>query len=346
MLASLLKRIALAAGATATVLAVAEVGARLFAPHWAPQHAERNFWTYDQLLGWAQRPGQRGTLRHSDFAVDVEISSQGFRDREYSVERVVGRKRMLVLGDSFAWGFGVERHEVLWEILEERHPDWEIINTAVSGYGTDQQFLFLEHRGLRFEPDVVLLFFHPNDVDDNNAGSRYGYPKPRFVPTETGIELRNVPVPRLSGPWRLRRFLLQNSYLYYRLRLARRLLETGAAPVPRRAGFAPAAAAASPAKSRPDFGVTRELLRRLHARIAARGARLVVVSTPSPPWLREALARTFEPLDVPYLALDEALRGRSRSEYKFANDPHWNALGQRIAAEAVEEFLIELGVFA
>lgn len=41
---------------------------------------------------------------------------------------------MLILGDSFGWGYGVEHHERFSKILEEAHPDWEIISASVTGF--------------------------------------------------------------------------------------------------------------------------------------------------------------------------------------------------------------------
>ena len=332
----LVARLALATAASAVALGAAELASRGLAPGWAPQHAERNFWRYDELLGWAHRPGQRGRLRQPDFDVEVAIGAQGLRDRDYPFERTPGLRRMLVLGDSFAWGFGVEQDEILWEILEARHPDWEIVNSAVSGYGTDQEYLFLRERGLRWRPDVVVLHLHPNDVDDNNAARRYGYPKPRFRLGATGLELGNVPVPALGALERLRRRLLQSSYLYHGLQGMDALLgahptgdarEEAGAPVPPL-----------------DLAVTRALLAALAALVRQEGARLAVVSNPAEPWLREALADQLASLGVPYGALDEAFRGRARGEVKFARDPHWNAAGHATAARAVEEFLGDAGI--
>jgi hypothetical protein len=345
MIRAIAGRLVVAMAATALALAAAEGAARVLAPHWAPQHAERNFWDYDPLLGWAHRPGRSGTMHHPDFRIEVSISSQGLRDREYPLERVPGRKRMLVLGDSFAWGFGVEQDEALSEIVEQRHPDWEVLNAGVSGFGTDQELLFLRERGLRWRPDVVLLLFHPNDVADNNADSRYGYPKPRFVLGANGLELTNVAVPRLSWRRRLERRLLQGSYLYNRANGAWSGLGRHTAAA--RAAFVPSAAAEAgeePEGAPADFAVTAALLGELARLVQAHQARLVVVSTPAPEPVRRALGRALEDLSVPWRPLDPSFRGRPREEYKLAHDPHWNASGQRIAADAVEVFLIELGV--
>ena len=56
----LLANLGLALGAVLVTLMVAELGARLLMPAWAPTQAERNFWGYDAVLGWAHRPGQQG----------------------------------------------------------------------------------------------------------------------------------------------------------------------------------------------------------------------------------------------------------------------------------------------
>jgi lysophospholipase L1-like esterase len=346
--------LALVVTATAATLAFAEIAARLVAPGWSPLHAERNFWQHDAHLGWAHVPGRQGVFRHPDFEVGIAISAQGLRDREYPFERTPGRSRMLVLGDSFAWGFGVEAKQGFSEILESRRPDWEIVNAAVSGYGTDQELLFLEERGLRWNPDVVLLLLHPNDFDDNAAAARYGYPKPRFALGADGLELTNVPVPPLGLRARLHRALLQRSFVYHRVHLARSAWsESRATHPPSPAAEERAAHAGSEAGGRPSAQPARDskleliaaLLARLHQRAASAGARLVVVSAPSPPRVREFLYGALAEQGVPYVPLDEAFGGLPREETHFARDPHWNAEGQRVAADAIEDFLVELGVF-
>lgn len=344
MIRALATRLLLALVAAALALVLAEAAARAVAPHWAPQHAERNFWAHDDLLGWAHRPGQRGTMSHPDFRISVAISEQGLRDREYPFERTPGLRRMLVLGDSFAWGFGVEQDESLCEILERRHPGWEIVNTGVSGWGTDQQLLFYRERGRRWQPDVVLLLFHPNDVHDNAAASRYGYPKPRFVLRGATLELTNVPVPPLRWRRRVDRYLMQSSYLYNRVNAAWwELQQAGGAGSAALVGVA-AAEGGGGEPATDDFAITRALLGELARTVAAGGARLVVVGVPAPAPLRRDLELALGELSVPYRPLDAAFRGRPREEWKFERDPHWNAGGHVIAAGAVEEFLVELGI--
>ena len=187
-------------------------------PGWAPDKAYRIFWQYDPLLGWSLRPGARGTHHHQDFAVQVEISSQGLRDRVYPEARVPGMRRMLLLGDSFTFGFGVEGDEIWHERIEARRPDWEMINAGVPGYGTGQELLYYEEHGRQFRPDVVLLLVHPTDFRDNNESLVYGNYKPTFVATDDGgLELTQVPVPRLDLDLRFDAWLRSHTWFLYRL---------------------------------------------------------------------------------------------------------------------------------
>jgi hypothetical protein len=213
----ILGNLGLAGAAVLLTLLLGEVVSRFLFPEWVPEAAERSFWEYDEALGWVNQSGRTGVHRHSDFAVDVSISDQGLRDRSYPEARTPGTRRMLVLGDSFAWGYGVEQAEIWHEVLEARHPGWEIINAGVAGYGTDQQLLYLERRGLEFEPDVVLLLLHPNDFLDNNEPFRYGYFKPHYELDGDSLRLTQVPVPQLDWEARFDRYLRFHTYLLYRV---------------------------------------------------------------------------------------------------------------------------------
>jgi lysophospholipase L1-like esterase len=156
-------------------------------------------------------------------------NSKGLRSgREIGYQKPAGVKRVLLLGDSFTWGFGVEDHEVLTHLLQEKvGRDFEIINGSVVGYGTDQQFLWLEREGLRYRPDlVVLAFYSGNDYEEISHSLSYGYPKPVFDLDDKGLLLGNVPVPDTretrrkgfdepsTGFGRVKKFLRYNTHTY------------------------------------------------------------------------------------------------------------------------------------
>ena len=95
----------------------------------------------------------------------VRINAQGLRaEREYAVPKPAGRTRLLMLGDSFVFGSGVEEPETFVRRFEAlRGGDLEVINLGVPGYNSTHAVELLAERGLRFSPDGVVLFVSDND---------------------------------------------------------------------------------------------------------------------------------------------------------------------------------------
>src|SRR5262249_1319921 len=86
-----------------------------------------------------------------------------------------------------------------------------------SGYGTDQEFLFLKTKGMALKPDVVLLLFYVNDFENNVHGEEYWHFKPYFVIERGQLQLHNVPVPKATINQQLEWFLLGRTYIGQKL---------------------------------------------------------------------------------------------------------------------------------
>lgn len=174
---------------------------------------QRSFWAHDSRLGWINQPGHAGTFDNGFFRVQVEINSKGLRGAEVDYQKPQGVKRILVIGDSFAWGFGVEQNETFSTRLEAAIPDTEVINGGVSGYSTDQALLWFQLEGKRYSPDVVIYLLSGNDDIMNSMQLAYWvYYKPSFRLDGGGaLVLQGVPVPEASFENRARHFLRSRS---------------------------------------------------------------------------------------------------------------------------------------
>jgi hypothetical protein len=142
---------------------------------------------HDPELGWVPL---------ADYSSEgVSTNSRGLRGKtEHAVPKPPGTRRIVVIGDSFTWGLGVRDEETWPAVLGTLLPDAQVINLAVTGYGTDQQFLRLQQEGFRYEPDLVIVgFFGPDCV--RNVRSFRSYAKPRFELVGEELRLVNVPVP-------------------------------------------------------------------------------------------------------------------------------------------------------
>src|SRR5919198_625695 len=161
------------------------------------------FMEYDSLLGWRKIPNITGKHVTSEYAISERMNSKGIRGPEYSYERRDHEYRILVLGDSFAEGYTVEFRELFSEILKRKLNEnstgrsYEVINTGAGGYSTDQEFLFFQHDGKKYTPDLTILMFYDNDVWFNNQPKYWRGYKPLFQLNGDGtLRLTNVPVPK------------------------------------------------------------------------------------------------------------------------------------------------------
>lgn len=63
----------------------------------------------DDLLPYSLRKNSVGGLKTKEFNFHVSINSLGYRDEEFNLNQ--RKKRILVIGDSFTFGYGVNNDE-------------------------------------------------------------------------------------------------------------------------------------------------------------------------------------------------------------------------------------------
>lgn len=179
-----------------------------------PQAALALLHRYSEVYGWEPRPGAVTSIDGQR----TTINGRGLRGAEHPPTRTSSRTRVLLLGDSIAFGYGVADDSTFAASMAER--GFEVVNLAVPGYGTDQSLLRLEREGMAYAPDIVVLHFclHNDFVD--NASRTYFYdglhPKPYFT-IDRGALVRHQDHLRLSPMDRLGLWMHERSHLFNRL---------------------------------------------------------------------------------------------------------------------------------
>jgi hypothetical protein len=328
---------------TATALLLSELVVRLLG--WTPMYVspERDrYWRYDALLGWAHLPGQEGVLETPQFRTSVHINRQGLRDREHLYERPSGVKRVLVLGDSFAWGYGVEAEERFSQRLESSL-GVEVINAAVSGYSTDQELLWLRAEGIKYEVDFILLELAGNDIGDNNRQLVYTiYYKPQFVIDGNQLVLEGYPAPQTSPSGRLTYWISQRSALAFFLVQSYFGLQSSYQDIRGNSPRADASANGPDTGSGP-FDLTLALLAEMRTIAESRHVPFVIVATKR--WWNAPTGATYEDFIAAlraqrYLVLDvEAAPGFDAEVMVIEGDGHWNPVGHDFVAEQIQSLI-------
>jgi hypothetical protein len=192
---------------------------------WVQQHQQSGsdvYYTlddYDPMRGWASKPNLRNAKVFENKILNTNARGlRGTKDFAYGKN---GRRRIVLLGDSFTFGEEVSDDETYAHFLQEMLPDVDVINLGVHGYGHDQMLIFFETEGVRYEPDIVILGFLKMDMERNLLSFR-DFAKPRFVVRGGQLELTGVPVPRpedvLAWDWTRPRTLDILSILSFRFR--------------------------------------------------------------------------------------------------------------------------------
>jgi len=107
-----------------------------------------------------------------------QMNPQGFRDDDFGkpAPKEDNELRIVVIGDSVAWGWGVEMGEAWPQQLEKAlqasflDRKISIYNLAVNGYSTQQEVRTLESKGLVYEPDIVIVNYALNDPTIEEGG--------------------------------------------------------------------------------------------------------------------------------------------------------------------------------
>lgn len=114
-------------------------------------------------IGHVHKPGSEKELMD----VNVSINSDGHRDKEYPTQKG-DAYRIIFLGDSLTFGWGVAIEDTFQYVLEEelsKTSPTEIINFGTGNYNTEQEVNLFFEKGAKYDPDKVVLFYFINDAE-------------------------------------------------------------------------------------------------------------------------------------------------------------------------------------
>ena len=183
----------------------------------------RLFWEFEPnrvlcnhpVMGRIYCPGTTGFLKENKVRMYVEINSDGLLGKAYPVNRVPGKFRIALLGDSFAAGEAVipeKKFAGVWEreLSKKVTGAVEVINFAVGGSGTWEQLQMFHIKALKYKPDLtVLVFCWCNDIENNIDEFKNGKMNPLLDEYEVG-SLKRLQVKRKN----FNKWLWNNSGLY------------------------------------------------------------------------------------------------------------------------------------
>lgn len=99
----------------------------------------------------------------------LDHNDAGLRDHAYAMEKPPETFRIILIGDSLAYGYGLRLEDTYAKKLEnslnQSHPGGvEVINFGVPGYSIGQVIARLREKGLAYQPDMIIYGYWLDDI--------------------------------------------------------------------------------------------------------------------------------------------------------------------------------------
>ncbi len=105
-----------------------------------------------------------GAFNDLPASIQPTLNTKGYRDAEHTVSKPSDRVRILILGDSMTFGWGIADKEIYPKLLADlAGPDVEVISLAQNGWSTADELAALKREGLNYQPDLVVVGAVTND---------------------------------------------------------------------------------------------------------------------------------------------------------------------------------------
>lgn len=293
------------------------------------------------LYGHRHLPNSTYEVKKNCLHTHYQFNSLGFREQE--VNQNSKEARVIVLGDSFMEGVGVEEDQRVGDLLEQE-TNIQHINFAMADKGSTQSFVIYDSIASAYLHDAVLISIFPtNDFidDDPNIGKSVNQIRPcwkgKFPDYHLSFVPDSSPAQKDYSLWK--HFLKTHTYTYDALFYLKESI---------RASFS---TAAYPKSGYFDF--TDEQINRLFFSIKkikekAAGKKLILISIPSHlDYLsKKPVEQSIEPKlrdfcnqnDVELIGLYSIFKYSSEKPwetYFYSCDSHWNAKGHQLVAETI-----------
>lgn len=120
---------------------------------------EGGWYVYSEILRWGRKPGYSGFV----YGVGRTFDTDGFLAIDTPKIHDRTRRKIVAIGDSVTFGYGVSAEEAFPERLDRSLPGTSVINLGLPGYSSYQGLQVLLEQGLPLRPSVAIIQFNFND---------------------------------------------------------------------------------------------------------------------------------------------------------------------------------------
>ena len=316
---------------------------------WSKPFIDANAWQQpSNVLGFTLVPNFEG---RGPLDVPIKTNAQGFRDDgEHSWTKPPGVIRILGLGDSFTFGWGVSMEETFLKKLESRLGtltglNIETINTGIPMWDLNHYYVYYREIGVRYAPDIVLLSYFFNDAPDLYQETLNPDPRYQQGGKHTGG------IFRFSYLFNFIKSLAHNIRRENRYKRFDHLSELGARRKKMMKPDNDMVYDPGPDRTQTSTEIIKTLLKKIQTLAKGHGGQLVMIYIPDvaqlnyPEWqhINRVLASITEELHIPFLDMTQVFESDSDPGgfYFWPKDAHASPLGHERMAEALTPLICQ-----
>lgn len=283
-------------------------------------------------MDYVLKPHKTFNFKQKEFDTTVRTNEIGIRD--VAVNPNV-KNRILFLGDSFVFGYGVDHTETVGTRLEYylnngQNTEFTVINAGHSGYDTRREFNWLKNHGDRIKPNTIIIGFVLNDVL-SNSGEFFFSPIPlgplKYLPFEATASALSYAI---RNP----------EHLLFKLGLKQSYTELDHFDCLR------------PQRCQAGWAATYNFLEKIKQQAKQLGAKVILTRIPVyeelqvfggiepyfPSLAARKLSNFAKKLGFGFVDFADAPNLKAETSY-YAIDRHWNAHGHDAAAKLLARYL-------
>ena len=163
------RRLLRAVGRTCVAVLLTFIAAELLIRLTSPQVSMYPRWEFS--LRYGLEPSQDASIIHpapGRWRFTYTTNEHRHRGDPVPVSDEYARKNIVVLGDSYTFGIGVDDGEEYAAVMQARlRPEFDVINLGSAGWGLTQQIRRYYEFGQAYRPQLVIVQFSSNDPRDN-----------------------------------------------------------------------------------------------------------------------------------------------------------------------------------
>ena len=158
-----------------------------------------------------------GSTKHQHKGMTINYNFNKFHNRDVGIYDKRKEKRVLMLGDSFSFGWLLKDEDTYGYKLAQNYPEWNWINASTPAWGLSEYTKYTSLFCNQINPDHILVFVNNDDFRRSVISNLYSFAQGQLV-TENPSPSPRQRIKRVVNSLSSYQLLIENSHFVQLIR--------------------------------------------------------------------------------------------------------------------------------